>query len=125
MPVTVEFDQNTSQPTLFFNFEGDWTWHECREAMQYAEFLAEDMVGDLYFVYDLTPNRLPQRVYLPVMQKVLLVRLSRIPMKIVVVERGHFVETVRDMLRTTMPDTNLDNVFFTDTVARARSIIAS
>ncbi len=123
MSIRVQWDQDTTVPIIVFNFEGDWSWHECREAMQYAEFLAEDNENSFHYVYDLTMNRLPQRQYLAHIQKMLLVKSSPRLRSITVIERGHFVETLKDFLMAAKPHANLDNIYFAETLARARARI--
>jgi hypothetical protein len=123
MAVKVDWDGDSTSGVLVFRFEGDWNWHECREAMQYAEFLLEDVEQPVSYIYDLTPNRMPQRLYLPVMQKLLNMSMSKVPPMIVVVERGHFVETLKDMLSVAVMDTDFSKIQFTDSLSRARAMI--
>lgn len=124
MAVGVDWDGDASSAILIFRFDGDWNWHECREAMQNAEFLLEDSEGDFSYIYDLTPNRVPQRVYLPIVQKLLNMKMTKAPQRIVVVERGHFVETLKDMLAVAIMDTDFSTIQFTDSLSRARAIVS-
>jgi hypothetical protein len=125
MSVITKWDDNHHH-TIIFEFEGDWTWHECREAMQYAQFLLEDAERAVSYIYDLTRNRLPQRAYLGIMQKLFTAEFLTIPpKKIVVLEKGHFVETLKTMLETTLANSDFSTVYFTDTLARARAIISA
>jgi hypothetical protein len=93
--------------------------------MQHAEFLAEDDERSFHYIYDLTTNRLPQRQYLAHIQKLLLVRSSPRLRTITVIERGHFVETLKEFLMAAMPQANFDNIYFAETLARARARIVT
>jgi hypothetical protein len=125
MSVNAKWDDNNHY-IIIFEFEGDWTWHECREAMQYAEFLTADAEKTVSYIYDLTHNRLPQRAYLGIMQKLFTAEFLTIPpKKIVIIEKGYFVETLKTLLEAALAVSDFSTVFFTDNLARARAIISA
>jgi hypothetical protein len=124
MAVTVSWDDEGEKQILYFMFEGEWTWFECRQAFQNADDMALDIEHPISRIYDFTSNRLPQKTFHSYVQKLFGLRLHPFPKKIVVVERGHVVEMLRDVLARQAPQP-LDELHFADSVPRARAIIAS
>lgn len=122
MPVQAQWDDDPASNALIFTFEGDWTWFECREALQSAEFLAEEASKPVSHFYDLTLNRLSQRTYLPILQKLMTVDLAHPVRTIVIVERGHFVDTLRDMFVLAIGDDSRTTIHFAESIMRARVI---
>lgn len=122
MPVQAQWDDDSAARILVFVFEGDWTWHECRDAMQTAEFLAEDMDSPISHVYDLSNSRLPQRAYVTILQKILTTRFSHVIKRTVIIERAHFIDTLRNMLAFAIMEQDMHTVHFADNIMRARVI---
>lgn len=124
MTVTVDWDDASEKKILCFTFVGEWTWFDCRQAFQNADDLALDIEHPISYIYDFTNNRLPQKTFHGHVQKLFGLRLHPFPKKIVVVERGHVVEMLRDVLAHQSPQP-LDELYFAETLSRARAIIAS
>lgn len=121
MAIKVAWDNNTLKKIILFSFEGDWTWFDCRESLQEAQSIRDDLTSPVYYIYDFSQNRTPQRAYLANLQKLLGLELVNPPEKIIIVERGTYVQLLKDTLERTRR-LSLENVAFADSLARARVI---
>ncbi len=121
MVVQVKWDNENSQKIILFKFEGDWTWFEFREGLQYAEDLALDVTHLIHYIYDFSESRLPQKAFVANLQKLFSVKINPMPEKILVVEKGHVLEMLKDLLARATQQ-SLDNVEFAESLARARAI---
>ncbi len=86
------------QQILICEFHGEWTWHDCREAIQGMLYLQEGVQMPVHFVYDLTESTLPARACLSLMQKLLTLEIQPAPDQIVIVDKSYRLSTLSDML---------------------------
>lgn len=97
--MTIDVRWNDEQHrVLLSEFHGEWTWHDCREAVQNLVYLQDGISTPVHFVYDLTHSTLPTRACLSLLQKLLALHISPAPDQIVIVDKDYRLSTLRDML---------------------------
>lgn len=119
MNIDIRWDKQ-KRDVLICEFNGDWTWHECREAMQVVLYMQEGFGMAVDLVYDFTNSNLKTRPCVKRIQKLLSMSLHPAPKHIVIVDndiRSHMLE---GMLRHI---TEPIGVEFTTSVEQARRIL--
>lgn len=121
MKIDIQWDHPNS-PALLCRFTGDWSWHECREAMQVISFMqSEDgQHTPIHCIYDLTASTLNPRASLNRLQKLLNLSMHPAPESIVIVDKSYRVGTLEAMLSTIT--NTMGNIYFEDSLNRARRI---
>lgn len=120
MGINIAWDKQLKH-MLICQFEGVWTWHQCREALQVVMYMQEGATQPITYVYDLTDSTLETRACLNRLQKLLNLSLQPSPERIVIVDKSLRLTSLETMLQTTA--TAEGNVYFAEDLSGARSII--
>jgi hypothetical protein len=97
--MTIDVRWNDEQHRILLcEFHGEWTWHDCREAVQNMVYLQDGISTPAHFVYDLSHSTLPTRACLNLLQKLLTLEISPAPDQIVIVDKDYRLSILHDML---------------------------
>lgn len=120
MNIDIQWDRPHSN-ALLCCFTKDWTWYECREAMQLVSYEQENAGGPVACIFDLTSSTLPPRIALNHLQKLLSLNLKPNPKRVVIVDKTYRVGTFEAMLAHIT--STMDHIYFEDDIWRARRLI--
>jgi hypothetical protein len=95
MNIDIRWDSK-KHDTLICEFKGDWTWHECREAMQVMLYMQEGLVVD--HIYDLSHSTLAPRACLNRLQKLFQLTIDPAPRQVVIVDKDYRANMLSEML---------------------------
>lgn len=126
LPVTHNIDvawDDSAQQTLLCRFSGQWTWHECREALQAAAYLHEAVSHPVTYIYDLTESRLSARQAMEQFRKLMELPMSPQPAALILVENGVYLSLLQDTLDRLFQHTERIPVAFVNSLARARALV--
>ena len=121
MNIDIKWD-NHNRKALVCEFSGDWTWHECREAMQVMVFMQDGSGASVDHIYDLSNSTLTMRACINRLHKLLNLEMNPAPDNIVIVDKGIRVHTLKDMLRNQVQYN--DDIHFADTLSDARAVLS-
>lgn len=107
--------------TLVCQFNGIWTWHQCREAMQVVMYMQDGLSQPIAYIYDLTNSTLETRACLNRVQKLLQLQLQPAPQQIIIVDKPMRLTSLETMLRRTAQAEG--NLHFAENLTAARRLI--
>lgn len=117
----IEVRWDTQNPeTLLCEFHGNWTWHECREAMQTMCYLQESTPFSADYVFDLTDSTLSPRTCLNQLKKLLNMDMEPPPRHIVIVDQFHRSRLMETMLISV---SHALGIQFVDSLKQARRVL--
>lgn len=118
MNIDIQWDQHSNH-TLVCSYRDEWTWHECREAMQNMVYLQDGFEASVVnHIYDFSDSTLPSRASLNLIQKLLNAPRNPAPKYIILVDKSHRLNMLIDMLDNIVRPWG--NVYFADTLSAAR-----
>lgn len=120
MNIDIKWD-NQNNKALVCEFSGDWTWHECREAMQVLVFMQDGAGASVNHIYDLSNSTLTMRACLNRLQKLLKLEMNPAPQNIVIVDKGIRLHTLEDMLHSMVQ--HRGTVHFAEDMHSARTLL--
>jgi len=120
MRVDIKWDIFRSD-TLVCEFSGDWTWHDCREAMQVMMYMQDGSGAQVNHIYDLTNSTLSTHACVKRIQKLLNLGMQPAPNNIVIVDKPFRLHTIRDTLLILVE--SWGNVHFTESIEDARTAL--
>ena len=97
MNIDIRWDKQ-KRDTLICEFNGDWTWHECREAMQVMLYMQEGIGMEVDHIYDISNSSLATRVCVKRMKQLLNLGLHPAPRQIVIVDKDYRAGMLEAML---------------------------
>jgi hypothetical protein len=97
MNIDIRWDSQ-KRDALVCEFKGDWTWHECREAMQVMMYMQEGSGLGVYHIYDLSKSTLAPRACLNRLQKLLQLEIDPAPRQVVIVDKDYRANMLQEML---------------------------
>lgn len=109
--------------TMVYRFEGHWTLHEAKEALQTAAYLGEADTKPINYIYDLTQSRVPSRRAMQQMKDLITLALDPTPQQIIIVGDDLRMEAVVETLQHIVPHTISTHIQCADTMARAQAIL--
>jgi hypothetical protein len=116
MNIDIHWDYQNSE-TLICEFHGDWTWHECREAMQVMNYMQDGSGFAADYVFDLSRSTLAPRACLNRLRKLLNMPMEPAPRHIVIVDQFHRSRLMEAMLNTVAQALGIQ---FVDSLTQAR-----
>lgn len=122
MNIDIQWDRPNSE-ALLCRFTGQWTWHECREAMQMVMYMQENAGLPVTCIYDLTGSTLSPRASLNRLNKLLSLSIDPQPARIIVVDKSYRVGTLEAMLKHVT--CTMEHVYFEDELRRARRLVVA
>jgi len=120
MSINVDWDVEKKE-TLVLEFSGEWSWHECREAMQVVMYMNDGSEGSINHIYDLSESALTTRACLTHLQKLLKLELNPAPEKIIIVDKAFRVHMLEDMLVSITR--SAQNIHFAEDLESARKLL--
>ena len=120
MNIDIKWDSH-NRTALVCEFKGDWTWHECREAMQVMVYMQDGSGMTVNHIYDLSHSTLSTRACINRLQKLLNLEISPAPEHIVIVDKGIRLHTIEDMLSSIVE--SWGTVHFAEDLSDARSVL--
>jgi len=111
------------QEALICSFAHDWTWHECREAMQVVMYMQDGVDMDVRYIYDLTESTLTTRACLNRMKKLLNLPIHPSPEQIIIVDKAYRLNMLQTMLSPII--NTMANVTFATDIHEARKLLAT
>ena len=120
MNIDIKWD-NHNRNALICEFKGDWTWHECREAMQVMMYMQDGSGVTVSHIYDLSNSTLTTRACINRLQKLLNLEMSPAPEQIVIVDKSIRLHTIQDMLGSIVD--SWGTVHFAQDLSDARSVL--
>lgn len=120
MNIDIKWD-NHNRKALVCEFSGDWTWHECREAMQVMLYMQDGSGMSVNHIYDLSNSTLTTRACINRLQKLLKLDMNPAPEKIVIIDKAVRLHTIEDMLRNVVKSWGV--VHFAEDLSDARSAL--
>jgi uncharacterized membrane protein len=116
MNIDIRWDTKNPE-TLICEFHGNWTWHECREAMQTMTYYQENTPFSADYVFDLSESSLSPRTCLTQLKKLLNMDMQPPPGQIVVVDQFHRSRMMETMLSSV---SHALGIQFVDSLKQAR-----
>jgi hypothetical protein len=95
MNIEIRWDTK-KHDALICEFKGDWTWHECREAMQVMLYMQEGLQVD--HIYDLTQSTLAPRACVNRLHKLFQLTIDPAPRQVVFVDKDYRANMLNEML---------------------------
>jgi hypothetical protein len=120
MNIDIRWD-NQKRDALVCEFKGDWTWHECREAMQVMMYMQEGSGLEVDHIYDLSKSTLAPRACLNRLQKLLQLEVSPAPRQVVIVDKDYRANMLNEMLSSIAAPLGLQFVSSVDAARLALS----
>jgi hypothetical protein len=120
MNIDIRWD-NQNHKALICEFKGDWTWHECREAMQVMVYMQDGSGMTVHHIYDLSNSTLSTRACINRLQKLLKLEISPAPERIVIVDKAIRLHTIENMLGGMVQ--SWGKVHFAEDLSDARSVL--
>jgi hypothetical protein len=120
MNIDIKWD-NHHRNALICEFKGDWTWHECREAMQVLMYMQDGSGMAVNHIYDLSNSTLTTRICINLLQKLLKLEMSPAPEHIVIVDKSIRLHTIADMLGSIV--NSWGTVHFAEDLSNARTVL--
>lgn len=120
MGIQIKWD-TYQKKTLLCEFEGVWTWRQCREAMQVVMYMQEEWTQPITAIFDLRNSTLKTRACLNRLQKLLQLQMHPAPEQIVIVDTPLRLTSLETMLQATAKAEG--NLFFAEDLPTARTII--
>lgn len=114
---------DAKQRIIVCRFKEQWSWHECRDALQTVTYMHDSVEHEVSYIYDLTESRLTARAAMENVKKLIEVHISPTPRKIIIVDRSIQLRLLVDTLERLFPDQMPDNVEFADSLQRARAML--
>ena len=118
MNIDIRWD-NQKRDALVCEFKGDWTWHECREAMQVMMYMQEGSGLEVDHIYDLSKSTLAPRALLNRLQKLLQLEIHPAPRQVVIVDKDYRANMLNEMLNGIATPLGLQFVGSVDDARRA------
>ena len=116
MNVDIHWDYQNRE-LLVCEFHGDWTWHDCREAMQVMSYMQDGLNFAVDYVFDLTDSTLASRACLERMKKLLNTQMEPAPRHIIIVDQYTRSRMMETMLSTVVHALGIQ---FVETLPQAR-----
>jgi hypothetical protein len=95
MNIEIRWDTK-KHDALICEFKGDWTWHECREAMQVMLYMQEGLQVD--HIYDLSQSTLAPRACVNRLHKLFQLTIDPAPRQVVIVDKDYRANMLNEML---------------------------
>lgn len=118
MPIEICWE-NDIKTGLGFHFRGDWDWRDCREALQTASFLHDDVEHDVSYFFDLTENRVATRVCINHLQKLVNTSIYPAPKRIIVIGTGFRFQMLLDVFEKLLPKNPFHDIEFAESIGEA------
>ncbi len=119
MNIDIRWDTQ-KRDALICEFKGDWTWHECREAMQVMLYMQEGLGMAVDHIYDISNSTLATRPVVKRMQKLLRIGLNPAPRQIVIVDKEYRANMLRIMLGSLTEPLGIE---FVESITTARDVL--
>lgn len=120
--MSIEIDWTSDEKTgLLLSFSGEWTWHECKEAMQVVLYMNDGSHGEIDHIYDLSESALTTRMSLNHLQKLLKLELNPAPKHIVIVDKSFRLQMMKDMLAPIIRSS--ENIHFAEDLESAYELL--
>lgn len=119
MNIDIRWDKQKTD-TLICEFNGDWTWHECREAMQVMLYMQEGFGMEVDHVYDVSNSTLATRTLVKRMKKLLAMNLHPAPRQIVIIDQDYRAGMLEAILGNITHPLGID---FAGTLSEARNAL--
>lgn len=119
MNIDIHWDYQNRE-TLICEFSGDWTWHECREAMQVMSYMQDGSTFAADYVFDLSQSTLTSRACLNRLKKLLNMQIEPTPRHIVIVDQFHRSRMMETMLSSIAHALGIQ---FVDSLSQARRML--
>src|SRR5688572_10118795 len=97
MNIDIRWDSQ-KRDALVCEFKGDWTWNECREAMQVMQYMESGSGLEVDHIYDLSQSTLAPRACFNRLAKLLQLELSSAPRQVVIVDTDFRANLLQEML---------------------------
>jgi hypothetical protein len=120
MNIDIKWDQQ-KRDALVCEFTGDWTWHECREAMQVMLYMQDGSGMSVNHIYDLSNSTLTTRACINRLQKLLKLEINPAPENIVIIDKAIRLHTIEDMLSNIVK--GWGTVHFAQDIDNARHVL--
>lgn len=117
----IDIHWDTKNPeTLICEFHGNWTWHECREALQVLNDLQESTAFSADYIFDLSESSLEPRTSLTNLKKLLNMQMEPPPRQIVVVDQFYRSRMLETMLSSVAHALGIQ---FVDSIRQAHQVL--
>jgi hypothetical protein len=120
MNIDIKWD-NHHRNAIICEFNGDWTWHECREAMQVMMYMQDGSGMTVNHIYDLSNSTLTTRACINRLQKLLNLEMNPAPEHIVIIDKAIRLHTIEALLGGIVK--SWGTVHFAEDLSDARSVL--
>jgi hypothetical protein len=118
MNIDIRWDSQ-KRNALICEFKGDWTWHECREAMQVMLYMQEGFGLAVDHIYDLSRSTLAPRACVNRLHKLLQLAIDPAPRQVVIVDKDYRANMLNEMLSSIATPLGLQFVSSVDAARQA------
>jgi|GEM_PF-2985840 len=115
MMIDIEWDTQFNT-AIVMRFNGEWTWHACKEALQTLLYMRESRDVRVAYILDLHESTLVPRSAHTLLTRLLKSLLKEQPSRVVIIDKLHRLATLQAML----PFAETDGIDYAQTIEEAR-----